>query len=75
VSYADYISHSYPSFSLIIYLGNIVCYDMSDIPEIETLQLQIEELRTQLNALRLGATVSVPNRQTKDVSLVTGIQD
>jgi hypothetical protein len=47
---------------------------MSDVPEIEALQLQIEELRAQLNTLRIGEAVSVPSRQTKDVSLVTGIQ-
>jgi len=48
---------------------------MSDIAEIEALQLQIEELRAQLNTLRIGETVSVPRSQTKDVSLVTGIQE
>jgi len=48
---------------------------MSEVAEIEALQLQIEELRAQLNTLRIGETVSVPSRLTKDVSLVTGIQE
>jgi hypothetical protein len=48
---------------------------MSDVAEIEALQLQIEELRAQLNTLTIGEAVSVPRRQTKDVSLVTGIQE
>jgi len=36
---------------------------MSDVAEIESLQLQIEELRAQLNTLRIGEVVSVPWRQ------------
>jgi len=47
---------------------------MYDVAEIEALQLQIEELRDQLNTFRTGEAVSVPRSQTKDVSLVTGIQ-
>jgi hypothetical protein len=47
---------------------------MSDVAEIEALRLQIE-LCAQLNTLRIGETVSVPSRETKDVSLVTGIQE
>ena len=47
---------------------------MSEVEEIEALQLQIEGLHAQLNTLRIGEPVSVPSRQTKDVSLVTGIQ-
>jgi len=48
---------------------------MSDVADIEALQLQIEELRAQLNTLRIGEAVIVPRSQTKDVSLVTGIQE
>lgn len=48
---------------------------MSEVAEIEALQLQIEELCAQLTALRIGETVNVPSRQTKDVSLVTVIQE
>jgi hypothetical protein len=48
---------------------------MSDVVEIEAVQLQIEELHAQLNTLRIGEAVSVPSRQVKDVSLVTGIQE
>jgi len=48
---------------------------LSDVAEIEALQLQIEELRAQLNTLRKGEAVSVPKRRTKDVSLVTGIRE
>jgi hypothetical protein len=48
---------------------------MSDVAEIEALQLQIEELRAQLNTLRIGEAVRVPSRQVKDVLLVTGIQE
>jgi len=48
---------------------------MSEVAEIEALQLQIEELCAQLTALRIGETVNVPSRQTKDVSLVTGIRE
>jgi hypothetical protein len=51
-------------------LCNIVCYDIT-----EALQLRIEGLREQLNTLRIGEAVSVPRRQTKDTSLVTGIQE
>jgi len=40
---------------LVNYLCNIVCYDMSEVAEIEALQLQIEELRAQLNTLRIGS--------------------
>jgi len=47
---------------------------MSNVAEIEAMKLQIEELRAQLNTLRIGEAVGVPRRQTKDVSLVTGIQ-
>jgi len=32
-------------------------------------------LRAQLTTLRMGETVNVPSRQTKDVSLVTGIRE
>jgi hypothetical protein len=48
---------------------------MSEVAEIEALQLQIEELRTQLTTLRIGKTVNVPSRTTEDVLLVTGIQE
>ena len=48
---------------------------MSEVAEIEALQLQIEELRAQLNTLKIGETDSGPSRRTKDVSLVTGIQE
>jgi len=48
---------------------------MSEVAEIEALQLQIEELRAQLNTLRISGTVSVPSRQTMEVSLVTGIEE
>ena len=48
---------------------------MSEVSEIEGLQLQIEELRTQLNTFKIGETDSGPSRRTKDVSLVTGIQE
>ena len=48
---------------------------MSEVAEIEALQLQIEELRAQLTTLRIGETVNVPSRKTKDVLLVTGIQE
>jgi len=47
---------------------------MSEVTKIEAHQLQIEELRAQLTTLRIGDTVNVPSRQTKDVSLVAGIQ-
>jgi len=47
---------------------------MSEEPKIEALQLQIEELCVQLTTLRIGDTVNVPSRQTKDISLVAGIQ-
>jgi hypothetical protein len=36
--------------------------------------LQLEELRTQLHALRIRETISASSRRTKDVSLVTEIQ-
>jgi hypothetical protein len=48
---------------------------MSEVAETEALYVQIEELRAQLNALRIGEAGSVPRSQTKDVSLVTGIQE
>lgn len=48
---------------------------MSEVADIEALQLQIAELRAQLTTLRVGETVSVPSRQTRDVSLVIGIQE
>ena len=51
---------------------------MSEVAEIEALQLQIvqiEELRAELNTLKIGETDSGPSRWTKDVSLVTGIQE
>jgi hypothetical protein len=51
---------------------------MSEVAEIEALQLQIvqiKELRAQLNTLKTGETDSGPSRWTKDVSLVTGIQE
>jgi len=48
---------------------------MSEVAEIKALQLQIEELRAQLTTLWIGDTVNVPSRQTKDVSLVIGIQE
>ena len=48
---------------------------MSEVAEMEALQLQIEELRAQLNTLRIGEAVRGPSRQAKDVSLVTGIQE
>ena len=48
---------------------------MSDVAEIESLQLQIEELRAQLNTLRIGEAVSVPSREMNDVWLVTGFQE
>jgi len=48
---------------------------MSEVAKTEALQLQIEELRTQLNAFRIGEAGSVPRSQTKDLSLVTGIQE
>jgi len=47
---------------------------MSEVAEMEALQLQIEELCAQLNMRRIGEPVSGPSRQAKDVSLVTGIQ-
>jgi hypothetical protein len=49
---------------------NIICYDTSEVAEIEVLQLQIEVLQVQLNALRLVNAASVPRRQTKEVLLV-----
>ena len=48
---------------------------MSEVSEIEGLQLQIKELRAQLNTFKLGETDSGTSRRTKDVSLVTGIQE
>ena len=48
---------------------------MSEVSEIEGLQLQIEELRAQLNTFKLGETDSGTSRRTKDVSLVTGIHE
>ena len=48
---------------------------MSEVAEIEALQLQIEEMRVQLKQLRIGETDSRPCRRTKDVLLVTGIQE
>ena len=48
---------------------------MSEVAAIEAHQQQVEELRAQLNALRIGETDSRPSRRTKDVSLVTGIQE
>jgi len=48
---------------------------MSEVADMEALQLKIEELHAQLNMLRIGEAVSGPNRQAKDVSLVTGIQE
>ena len=48
---------------------------MSEVAEIETLQLQIQELRAQLHALRIGEAASVPSRQNKDVSLVAEIKE
>ena len=48
---------------------------MSEVAEIEALQLQIEKLRDQLNILKIGETDSGPSRRTKGVSLVTGIQE
>ena len=47
---------------------------MTEVAEIEALQLQMEEMRAQLNVLRIGEAVSGPRIQTKDISLVTGIQ-
>jgi hypothetical protein len=43
---------------------------MSEVAEIKTLQLQMEEMRAQLNALKIGEAVSVSRTLTKDVSLV-----
>ena len=48
---------------------------MSEIAEIEAVQLLIEELREQLNTLRISEAVSVLNRETKQVSFVTWIQE
>ena len=48
---------------------------MSEVAETETLQLQIEELSAQLNTVGIAEAGSVPRSQTKDVSLVTGIQE
>ena len=48
---------------------------MSEVSEIEGLQLQIEKLRAQLNTFKLGETDSGTSSRTKDVSLVTGIQE
>ena len=48
---------------------------MSEVAEMEALQLQIEELRAQLNKLGIGEAVRGPSRQAKDVSLLTGIQE
>ena len=48
---------------------------MSEVAEIEALQLQIEEMREQIKQLRIGETDSRPCRRTKDVLLVTGIQE
>ena len=48
---------------------------MSEVAEIESIQLQNEEFRSQLNTLKIGDTESGPSRRTKDVSLVTGIQE
>jgi len=46
---------------------------MSEVVEIDALQLQIEDLCAQIPTLGIGDTVNVPSRQTNDVSLVTGI--
>jgi Zn-dependent alcohol dehydrogenase len=48
---------------------------MSEVGAMEALQQQIEELREQLNTLRIGEAVRGHSRQAKDVSLVTGIQE
>ena len=64
-----------PLLLFVDYLCNIVCYDMSEVAETETLQLQIEELSAQLNTVGIAEAGSVPRSQTKDVSLVTGIQE
>ena len=48
---------------------------MSEVSEIDALQLQIEEFCTQLNTLKIGEIDSGPSRRTKDVSLVTVIQE
>jgi hypothetical protein len=48
---------------------------MSEVAEIEALQLQIEQLHARLNTVRIGETDNVPSRQTKDVLLETGIQE
>ena len=48
---------------------------MSEVTKIEAHQLQIEELRAQLTTLRIGDTAIETSRQTKDVSLVTRIQE
>lgn len=45
---------------------------MTEAVEIEILQAQMEELRDQLDALRIG---KVPRGQSKDVSLVAGIKE
>jgi hypothetical protein len=47
---------------------------MSEVAEIETLQLQIQQLRAQLHALRIGKAASVPSRKN-DVSLVAEIKE
>jgi len=39
-----------------------MCYDMSEVAEIEALQLQIEELHAQLNTLRTGEAVYPADR-------------
>jgi hypothetical protein len=47
---------------------------MSEGADFEALQLQVEQLRAQLHALRIGEAVGASSRRTKDVSLVTEIQ-
>jgi hypothetical protein len=47
---------------------------MSEGAVIEALQLQVEELRAQLHALRIGEALGTSSRRTKDVSFVTEIQ-
>jgi len=48
---------------------------MSEVAELEALQLQTEQLHVQLNTVRIGETDNVPSRQTKTVLLVIGIQE
>jgi hypothetical protein len=52
-----------PSPLLYEHFSNIICYDMSEVAEIEALQLEIEGLRAQLKALMLGDAASVLKRQ------------